>query len=126
MYELIQVSGSSYYVQSPAKIGLVRLNDTDVCLIDSGSDKDAGRKARQILDKNGWRLTAIYNTHSLPTTSAGTGICRARRAAACTRLARSAPSPATRCWSRPCCTAAVRPGNCGTNSSWPRRAMRRT
>ena len=64
MYELIQVSGGSYYVQSPAKIGLVRLNDTDVCLIDSGSDKDAGRKARQILDKNGWRLTAIYNTHS--------------------------------------------------------------
>lgn len=64
MYELIQVSGSSYYVQSPAKIGLVRLNDTDVCLIDSGSDKDAGRKARQILDKNGWHLTAIYNTHS--------------------------------------------------------------
>ena len=64
MYELIQVSGSSYYVQSPAKIGLVRLNDTDVCFIDSGSDKDAGRKARQILDKNGWRLTAIYNTHS--------------------------------------------------------------
>lgn len=64
MYELIQVSGSSYYVQSPAKIGLVRLNDTDVCFIDSGSDKDAGPQGRQILDKNGWRLTAIYNTHS--------------------------------------------------------------
>ena len=64
MYELIQVSGSSYYVQSPAKIGLVRLNDTDVCLIDSGSDKDASRKARQLMEKNGWHLTAIYNTHS--------------------------------------------------------------
>ena len=64
MYELIQVSGSSYYVQSPAKIGLVRLKDTDVCLIDSGSDKDAGRKARQLMEKNGWHLTAIYNTHS--------------------------------------------------------------
>ena len=64
MYELIQVSGSSYYVQSPAKIGLVRLNDTEVCLIDSGSDKDAGRKARQLMEKNGWHLTAIYNTHS--------------------------------------------------------------
>ena len=35
-----------------------------VCLIDSGSDKDAGRRVRQILDANGWRLTAIYNTHS--------------------------------------------------------------
>lgn len=64
MYELIQISEHNYYIQSPAKIGLVRLNDTDVCLIDSGNDKDAGRKIRQILDANGWHLTAIYNTHS--------------------------------------------------------------
>ncbi len=64
MYELIQVSQRSYYVQSPAKIGLVKLGENDVCLIDSGSDKDAGRKVRQILDANGWRLSAIYNTHS--------------------------------------------------------------
>ena len=64
MYELIQILDKSYYIQSPAKIGLVRLNETDVCLIDSGNDKDAGRKIRQILDKNGWKLTAIYNTHS--------------------------------------------------------------
>ena len=64
MYELVQVSPRCYYLQSPAKVGLVRLNDRDVCLIDSGSDKDAGRKVRQLLDANGWRLTAIYNTHS--------------------------------------------------------------
>lgn len=64
MYELTPVTERSYYVQSPAKIGLVRLNDTEVCLIDSGSDKDAGRKVRQILDARGWKLKAIYNTHS--------------------------------------------------------------
>lgn len=64
MYELIQAAGNSYYIQSPAKIGLFKLNDTDVCLIDSGNDKDAGRKIRKILDTNGWHLTAIYNTHS--------------------------------------------------------------
>lgn len=64
MYELIQITERSYYIQAPAKVGLVRLNDADVCLIDSGSDKDAGRKVRQLLDANGWRLTAIYNTHS--------------------------------------------------------------
>lgn len=64
MYELIQISDSSYYIQSPAKIGLVKLNEQDVCLIDSGNDKDAGRKVRQILNANGWKLTAIYNTHS--------------------------------------------------------------
>lgn len=64
MYELIQVSEQSYYLQSPAKIGLVKLNEHDVCLIDSGNDKDAGRKIRQLLDANSWHLTAIYNTHS--------------------------------------------------------------
>lgn len=64
MYELVQVSDISYYIQSPAKIGLVRLNEGEVCLIDSGNDKDAGRKVRQILDANGWKLRAIYNTHS--------------------------------------------------------------
>lgn len=64
MYELIQVSERSYYIQSPAKIGLVRLEGREVCLIDSGSDKDAGRRVRQHLDANGWKLAAIYNTHS--------------------------------------------------------------
>lgn len=64
MYELIKVSDSCYYIQSPAKIGLVRLKDKEVCLIDSGNDKSAGRKVRQILDAEGWKLTAIYNTHS--------------------------------------------------------------
>ena len=64
MYALIQVTDRACYIESPAKIGLVRLGDSDVCLIDSGNDKDAGRKVRQLLDANGWHLTAIYNTHS--------------------------------------------------------------
>ena len=49
MYELIQVGENSYYIQSPAKIGLVRLNERDLCLIDSGNDKEAGKKVRKIL-----------------------------------------------------------------------------
>lgn len=64
MFELHQVTESAYYIQSPAKIGLIRLSEKDVCLIDSGNDKDAGRKVRQILDANGWKLKAIYSTHS--------------------------------------------------------------
>ena len=64
MYELVQVSENCYYIQSPAKIGVVKINSNDVCLIDSGNDKDAGRKVRQILDANNWNLVAIYNTHS--------------------------------------------------------------
>lgn len=64
MYELVQVSEHCFYVQSPAKIGIVELGGGEVCLIDSGNDKNAGRKVRQILDAHGWRLQAIYNTHS--------------------------------------------------------------
>lgn len=64
MYELVQVSERDYYIENPAKIGLVRLSETDVCLIDSGSSKETGRKVRQILDRCGWKLKAIYNTHS--------------------------------------------------------------
>ncbi|MCM1118171.1 MAG: MBL fold metallo-hydrolase [bacterium] len=64
MYELVQVSGSCYYIDCPAKIGVYVADREHVYLIDSGNDKDAGKKARQILDQNGWRLTAILNTHS--------------------------------------------------------------
>ena len=64
MFELVQVTENAFYVNSPAKIGIVRLEGDAVCLIDSGNDKDAGRKLRQILDKNGWKLRCILNTHS--------------------------------------------------------------
>lgn len=64
MYELIQAAGNSYYLQSPAKIGLVRLNETEACLIDSGNNRDAGKKVLRILQEKGWTLRCILNTHS--------------------------------------------------------------
>ena len=64
MFELIPLTERCYYIQSPAKIGLYRLSEDEVCFIDSGNDKDAGRKLRQILDRQGWKLRAIYNTHA--------------------------------------------------------------
>ena len=63
MYELIQAGPHSYYINAPVKIGLYVLED-QVWLIDSGGDKDAGRKVRQLLEKQGWTLRAILNTHS--------------------------------------------------------------
>ena len=64
MYELIQTAPRTYYIQCPAKMGIWKLNDTDVVLIDSGSDKDAGRKVQKLLDAQGWTLKAILNTHA--------------------------------------------------------------
>ena len=53
MYELVQVSENCYYINCPAKMGVYVADRENVCLVDSGNDKDAGRKVRQILDKNG-------------------------------------------------------------------------
>ena len=64
MYELVQVSEKCYYINCPAKIGVYVADKDHVYLVDSGNDKDAGRKVRQIVEKNGWHLVAILNTHS--------------------------------------------------------------
>ena len=64
MYELIQLTDHDYYIDCPAKIGLVRITDSEAVLIDSGNDKDAGKKVLRILEGQGWSLKAIYNTHS--------------------------------------------------------------
>lgn len=64
MYELIQLSEHDYYIDCPAKIGLIKASDNEVVLIDSGNDKDAGKKVCRILESKGWNLKAIFNTHS--------------------------------------------------------------
>lgn len=64
MYELIQAAENTYYMDCPAKVGFYKTGTDEVVLIDSGSDKDAGKKVKKILDAQGWKLKAIYNTHS--------------------------------------------------------------
>jgi len=64
VYELCKAGENSYYLECPAKIGICLTGKEEVCLIDSGNDKDAGKKVRQILEHNGWSLKKILNTHS--------------------------------------------------------------
>lgn len=64
MYELVKVTDSCYYVECPSKIGIFKISEDTVALIDSGNSRDTGKKIRRILDENGWKLAAIYNTHS--------------------------------------------------------------
>ncbi len=64
MFELIQAGKNSYYINCPSKIGIYRVNDNEVYLIDSGNDKQVGRKIKKILDEKNWDLKGIINTHS--------------------------------------------------------------
>ena len=64
MYELVRAAGDSFYIDCPSKIGVVELGGGEACLIDSGNNRDAGRRALRILEGRGLKLTAVYNTHS--------------------------------------------------------------
>ena len=62
--ELIEVGEKTYYIKNPANIGVYKISDTEVILIDSGNDKDAGKKILKILDAQGWSVKGIIVTHS--------------------------------------------------------------
>lgn len=62
--ELRQVGENTYYIENPTNIGLYKINETDVYLIDSGNDKDAGKKILKITDAQGWNIKGIITTHS--------------------------------------------------------------
>lgn len=62
--EFIQVGEKTYYIKNPTNIGIYRTDDHNVYLIDSGNDKDAGRKILKIINEQGWTVKGIINTHS--------------------------------------------------------------
>ena len=41
--ELVQVGERTYYIKNAANIGVYRIDDRNVYLIDAGNDKDAGK-----------------------------------------------------------------------------------
>ena len=64
MYELIKISEHDAYVDCPAKIGIVKTGEGHAVTIDSGSDKDAGKKVLKHIDAEGLKLDAVFATHS--------------------------------------------------------------
>lgn len=64
MYELIQITERFFYVDCPAKIGIYKIADREIALIDSGNNKGAATKVLRIAEANGWQIRAIFNTHA--------------------------------------------------------------
>jgi glyoxylase-like metal-dependent hydrolase (beta-lactamase superfamily II) len=65
MADLIPLSlaGETWLLPGPTNIGMVQRGG-DAWLIDSGNDKDAGRRALRLIESRGLRLKTIINTHS--------------------------------------------------------------
>ncbi len=64
MYELEKIGEKTYYIKSPNNVGIYKINDQEVYLIDAGNDKDAGKKILKIVQEQGWNVKGIINTHS--------------------------------------------------------------
>ena len=62
--ELIKVGEKTYYIKNPTNIGVYKIDEKNVYLIDSGNDKDAGKKILKIMDTQGWNVKGIISTHS--------------------------------------------------------------
>ncbi len=62
--ELIKVGKNTYYIKNPTNIGLYVQDDNKVYIIDSGNDKDCGKKILRIIEEQGWTIAGIINTHS--------------------------------------------------------------
>lgn len=62
--ELIKVGKKTYYIKNPINIGIYQIDENDVYLIDSGNDKDAGKKILKIIEEQGWNIKGIISTHS--------------------------------------------------------------
>ena len=62
--ELVKVGAKTYYLKNATNIGIYKINDNDVYIIDSGNDKDAGKKILKIISEEGLQIKGIINTHS--------------------------------------------------------------
>lgn len=62
--ELEKVGEKTYYIKNPTNIGIYLVDDKNAYIIDSGNDKDAGKKILKIVEEKGWNIIGIINTHS--------------------------------------------------------------
>lgn len=62
--DLIKVGEKTYYLKNNTNIGIYKINNEEGYLIDTGNDKDAGKKILKIALENNFKIKGIINTHS--------------------------------------------------------------
>ncbi len=62
--ELVKVGEKTYYIKNPTNIGIYKVDNENVYLIDTGNDKEAGKKILKIINEQGWKVKGIISTHS--------------------------------------------------------------
>ena len=62
--ELVKLGEKTYYIKNPVNIGVYKVSENGVIIVDAGNDKEAGKKILKIIDEQGWSVEGIIATHS--------------------------------------------------------------
>ena len=58
--DLIKLGEKTYYIKNYTNIGIYKVDDENVYLIDSGNDKDAGKKILKIVESQRLECKRYY------------------------------------------------------------------
>lgn len=64
MFELINLKNNTFYISMPTNVGVYKVNDEEVILIDTGIDEKSGKRILSFLEKENWKIKAIILTHA--------------------------------------------------------------
>lgn len=63
MFQIKKAGEKTYYIDFPTRVGIYKTGENSVCLIDTGSDEKIGARILKLCEEEGFKITAIFNTH---------------------------------------------------------------
>ncbi len=64
MFELVHLKGNTYMIPMPTNIGIYRLDEKRVIVIDTGINEKSGSRVLSVIEKEGWEIAAVILTHA--------------------------------------------------------------
>ncbi len=64
MFELIKLGDNTYCYTMPTNVGIYRMSDDRVYIIDTGVNERSGKRILSVVEEQGWTVEAVILTHA--------------------------------------------------------------